>query len=153
MKRLISLFILSAVCISFFSCNKEISSEKILSEFSKAYGLEGIIYSSFKDPSEEGFIPEELVRQIYVYDGDLPKDYSIYLNSHSHKGSECAVFICENEDERQRVNEMCLERIKLVANRSEDALIIRSGKIIAYSTLEDREKAELLLKKIIAKSS
>ncbi len=152
MKKLFGFIILILSVMSLSSCTAEPSAEKMIGEFKELCGAEGIIYSPRKQLGEEGHIPEDLTKKIYLYDGDFPRNYAILLNSHSHKGSEAAIFVCQSEDERQKVTEMCLERIRIVADKKENAVIIRSGNIIAYSTLEDKELAERLLYKIIRRS-
>ncbi len=151
MKKKVSLIILSLVMLLLSSCSDEPSAELLLSDFTESYGAEGIIYSSEKSLGEEGYVPEGLTEKIYIYEGAFPKNYAIFLNSHTHKGSEAAIFICKDEKERQKVSEMCLERMKTVSDGKDDRILIRCGNIIAYSTLEDAEKAEELLKKIISR--
>ncbi len=149
MKKIILLLTALFLIFTLFSCEKQISAEAILTEFISTYGAEGIVYSSAKGREEEGYISEELSSKIYIYEGDFPRNFAIYLNSHSHKGSEAAVFVCRNEDERQKVTEACLERMKLIAAKQEDRVIVRIGNTVAYSTLGDGERTGELLAKII----
>ncbi len=153
MKKCISLFMLLIALVSLSSCEEEANAEIILNEFINAYGAEGAAYSSFSELGEEGYVPEGLFEKIYRYEGKLPENFAIYLNSHSHKGSECAVFVCKDEDERAGVVEMCLERMKLVCADKRNNVLIRSGNIVAYSTMEDADRAEELLRKIISRRS
>jgi hypothetical protein len=144
---------LLSILFALTCCSNEPSAEEILNEFIYAYGMEGTVYSPSKESFEEGNISKELIEKIYVFDGEFPKNFAICLNSHSHKGSEVGVFVCSDENERAATVEMCLERMRLVAKNKEDAVLVRSGRIIAYSTLEEPKRAEELLMKIISRLS
>ena len=153
MRNVLALIIAISILGLLLSCGREPSAEEIINEFMAAYGMEGVVYASGKESYEEGYIAEGLIEKIYVYDGEFPEKFALCLNSHSHKGSEVAVFVCRDENERSAVNEMCLERTRLVSENKENVVVVRSGRIIAYSTLEDPKRAEELLRKIISRLS
>ena len=132
-----------------FSCSEDLDADKLLGEFIAAYGAEGVIYSPTVSEGDNGYIDEGFVDRIYVYEGEFPENYAIFLNSHPYFGSECGVFICANDYERELVTEMCEERIELIGRTDGVAFILRSGNVIFYSTFEDREMAEALWRKII----
>ncbi len=150
MRKIVSVFLLIFMLVLLFSCAEEPSAEELMKDFISSYGAEGIIYSPRCEVYEDGYIREGFTEKIYIYNGNFPKNYAIFLNSHSHRGSEAALFVCKDENEKQTVLEMCLERVKTVCDGSDNCVIIRSGNIIAYSTLEDKGRSENLLRKIIS---
>lgn len=134
---------------SFTACKRqEISADTMLREFISSYGAEGVIYSSACAEGEDGYLTEETLNKIYVLDGRFPENYAIFLNSHTDYGSECGVFVCDDAEMRLSVEEMCLERIRLLCGQ-ENSFVTRSDNIVFYSTMQDRAKAEQLFKKII----
>ena len=153
MKKIFALILVAFLLFSLVGCKNEPSAEEILTEFVRAYGAEGTVYSPNREMGEEGYVPEGMAERIYLYSGDFPGNYALFLNTHSHKGSECGIFVCSDAQEAEMVSEMCIERANLAANRKEDVVIIRSGSIIAYSTFEDSERVKELLSKIISRLS
>lgn len=141
---LIPFILLSTLC----ACQSEVSADQMLRDFLSAYGAEGIIYSSECVEGDEGYLPAEMLDKIYVYSGRFPENYAIFLNSHADYGSECAVFVSEDAEMRLSVEEMCLERIRLLSG-GDNAFVARSGNVVFYSTMQDRAKAEEIFKKII----
>ena len=142
MKKIIAFFITVAISIGMTSCSQARSAREMLDELMELYPATGAVYYSDACETEEGYISEELFSRIYVYHGELPSEFAIYLNTHTDYGSECGVFVCEDEDERARVTDMCRERIDLVGRGGDHAFIARSGSVVFYSTLSDRERAE-----------
>lgn len=130
------------------SCETEQSADGILREFISTYGAEGVIYSSERTEGEVGYLPKETLSKIYIYSGRFPENYAIFLNSHAGYGSECGVFVCDDADMRLSVEEMCLERIRLLSG-GENAFVTRSGNTVFYSTMQNRGRAEEIFKKII----
>lgn len=151
MKNFVALFLSALLLFSLSGCGKEPSAEEILKEFVTAYGAEGTIYSPSRERQEAGYIPDGMMEKVYIFSGSFPENYALFLNDHSHKGSECGVFVCSDAEERERVTEMCIERASLVADSKESVIIIKSGRVIAYSTFEDQKRAKELLGKIIAR--
>lgn len=150
MKRIIAFILLLCLFIcSLVSCRENRSAEDLLCEFIEAYGADGIIYSMGKKEYEDGYVSEELLARIYVYQGDFPENFAIFLNSHADYGSECAVFVSSNAEETSMIVEMCQERISLLGRGSDIAFIKRKGNVIFYSTMSDREKAEKIWAKIL----
>lgn len=141
---LIPFILIFALC----SCQKEVSATAILSEFISAYGAEGIIYSSESAEGDDGYLRVEVLSKIYLSGDRFPENWAIFLNSHADYGSECGVFVCDSADMRLSVEEMCLERIRLLSG-GENSFVIRSGNIVFYSTMQDGERAERLFKKIL----
>ena len=149
MKRIIAMLNVVIFVLFSVSCKKDFSSEDFLGDFILLYGGEGTVYSSQKLPFEEGYVSEELLSKVYIYEGDFPKNYAIFLNQRSTSGFEVGVFLCEDEDERAAVSEMCLERLDLLCENEKGGLFIRSGNLVIYTTAEDKERAELIFDKII----
>ena len=78
------------------SCQNERGAYELLSSFVHAYRAEGIVYSSYANEGEEGYIDRELFDKIYVHSGRVPDDFSIFLASHTDSYSECGVFNCRD---------------------------------------------------------
>lgn len=140
---MIILFVLS-------SCVKSPDAKEMLTEFCSLYSASGVIYTPEKEEGEDGYISEELFRRIYIFEGDMPKSFAIFLNSHANYGAECGVFVCDGSEERERIIEMCAERIKLLNRGSDNAFIKLSGAVVLYSTMPDKARAEALWNKIVS---
>lgn len=149
MKRLISILLLLTFTLSLFSCKEQRDAYSLLSEFVSAYGAEGVIYSPDISEGHDGYITDGLVEKIYDFSGRFPDEFAIFLNSHPDFGSECAVFICADAQERELVEEACLKRIRLLGRGSDTSFIKRQGSIIFYSTMKDKKRAEELWREII----
>ena len=72
---------------------------------------------------------------------DFPDNFAIFLNSHADYGSECGVFVCDGGIGISEVEEMCLERIRLLGRGGENSFILREGRVVFYSTMSDGERA------------
>ena len=149
MKKTIILFLVLTMLSSLAACGRTPSAKALLSDFLSVYSVEGVIYSPDKSIGEDGYVYDGLMERIYVYEGDFPRDYAILLNSRLSDFSECGVFVCESDNEREAVEEMCAERIRLLLGGREGGLLMRSGRIVFYSTLEDSERCESVFRKII----
>lgn len=147
MKKLISLVILFSVTLALVSCERTQSAYSMLSEFISLYGAEGIIYSPECPEGSEGYIDSATAQRIFIFHGDMPKSYAVFLNSHVDGGAECGVFVCRDGAELSEVTEMCEERMRLLS--SDNPVLIRSGRIIFYSTLRDSDRARSLWTKIL----
>lgn len=150
MKRIFAFLIAVLLFLtSLTACKKrEIDTDAMLREFISSYGAEGVIYSSACLEGEDGYLSSETLNKIYVIDGRFPENYAIFLNSHTDYGSECGAFVCDDTEMRLAVEEMCLERIRLLCGK-DNSFVARSDNIVFYSTMQDRAKAEQLFKKII----
>ena len=149
MKKLISLaLILMLILPSLTACADEPSADEILRDFISAYGASGVIYSSECVEGDDGYLPSGKLEKIYVFSGRFPENYAIFLNLRAGYGSECGAFVCDDTDMRLSVEEMCLERIRLLSG-GENAFIKRSGNIVVYSTMSDGARAEQIFDKII----
>ena len=152
MKKHFLFIVLICAMFSFCSCSPEADPADMLSDFILLYGAEGTIYSSDARLSEEGFISDELFEKIFVFSGERPNSFAIFLNSHSHKGSECGVFVCRDDEEKERVIEMCKGRATLVSSDA-SYLLICSGNTVFYSTMSDCKNVERLWNRIIVSYS
>ena len=148
MKKIIIILLVFTIVLSITSCGADPSAESMLSDFVVSYGAVGVIYSPRFSEGEPGYITDGLFSEIYIYDGTPPENYAIFLNSYADYGSECAVFVCSDEAECERVVEACRERTSLLG-RGEGMLLLRSGYIVFYSTMTDAERAEAIWRKII----
>ena len=141
MRRLICVFLTVFLCFGIVSCGETRSASEMLFEFVSAYGAEGVVYRSDAEEWEEGYVEYDLLKKIYVFYQYFPEDFAIFLNSHADYGSECGVFVCRDGGEVSEVEEMCLERIKLLGRGDENSFVVREGRIVFYSTMSDSERA------------
>ena len=150
MRKTIALVLLIlSILFCFFSCVKNPDAEKMLSEFLNIYSASGVIYTPECEEGDSGYISEELFRKIYVFDGNIPERFAILLNFHADYGAECGVFVCHGSEERERVVEMCTERIRLLGRGGDYAFISVNGPIVFYSTMPERARAEEIWCKIV----
>ncbi len=149
MKKIILVLLVLSLALTLVSCSSVPSAEEMLADFIDCYGVGGIIYSPNASEGEDGYITDELFLKIYISDGKIPENYAIFLNSHADYGSECAVFVCSGELSVDAAVDMARERISLFPDRRDEAFIIQSGKVVFYSTMQDRARAEDIWRKII----
>ncbi len=141
MKRILSSVALVAVLLFLLvSCTSEPNAYTALSEFISAYGASGIIYSPQLAEDEDGYIDGELFGRIFVTNESPPENYALFLNSHADYGSECGIFVTSDAVERERIAEMCEERVRLLDPAGESRVILRHGSVIFYSTMSERER-------------
>lgn len=148
MKKTILLLLILSTLLSLASCGEEPSPKEMLSELSSVLSLEGVIYSPDVPEGGDGYITEELFSDIFLYYGEPPKSYAIMLNSRTDTPTECAVFVCSGTVELHAVIDACNERMKLLTAK-ERGLLIVSGSIVFYSTLEDRDRVRVEWTKIL----
>lgn len=150
MRRIVTVLLIISLCIGgLCSCEREVDPRQMLSDFISAYGAEGVIYSPDASEGEEGYIPKDLADRIYIRSGELPDDFAIFLNSRPDYGYECAVFLCDDAESLLMMEEACIERTRLLDGGGDRRLIIVSGKLIFYSTMKDKERAEKIWREII----
>ena len=141
MRRLFCLFLVFFCAFGMVSCGGSRPATEILSDFISAYGAEGIVYRSDAAEYDEGYAEYDLLKKIYVFYEDFPDEFAIFLNSHADYGSECGVFVCADSGEVSEVEEMCLERIRLLGRGGENSFVSREGRVVFYSTMSDGERA------------
>ena len=150
MKRVVSLILLSVILsFTLSSCKAERDAYEVVRDFVSAYGAEGVIYSPRFVEGEEGYIRDDLIRKIYVFSGVLPENYAVFLNSRLDFSSECGAFVSSNAEVLGMIEEMCLERIRLLSEGGSHAFVKRSRNLVFYSTMKDRERAEKIFSEII----
>ncbi len=150
MRKTIAVFLLiSSLLATFFSCAKSLDAEAMLTEFTELYTAVGTVYTPTAKEGDAGYIDDELFRKIYIFEGDIPERFALLLNYHADFGAECGVFISYSSEERERLVEMCTERIRLVGRGGDGAFITVTGPVIFYSTMPDRARVEGIWSKII----
>ncbi len=149
MRKIIAFILCISLCLCLTSCEQNPDAYALLGEFAAVYGAQGVIYSPKISEGNDGYVYEGLVEKIYVFSGRFPDNYAILLNSRPDFSSECAIFVCTDVEMLYMVEEMCLERIRILCGRDECAFVKRSGSIVFYSTMKDREKAERIFSEII----
>ena len=146
MKRLLSLILIFTM-LMLVSCEEEKSAYDILTEFSRAYGIEGIIYSPELSEGVDGYITEGLIERVFLFTDGMPRNFAVLLNTHIDNPSECGVFVCSDNVQVARCEEIALERVRLFT--SGVGFVKRRGRVVYYSTLSDSKRAEELFKEII----
>ena len=149
MKKIISAILLAIFLLSLNSCKRNRDAYEMLNEFVLAYGADGIIYSPTVTEGNDGYIRDGLIDKIYRFHGGFPTNYAIFLNGHPDYSVECGIFVCTDVEMCERVEEMCLERIKLLAMGEKHAFVKRSDTVVFYSTMPDRDRAEKIFNQII----
>ena len=149
MKKITTFILLIAICLSLSSCGREPDAKKIINEFLGSYGAEGIVYSPLAAEGEPGYINDKFIKNLYSFSGRFPENYAIFLNNRTDFSSECAVFVCRDTEMADMVEEMCLERIRLISGGGKHAFVKRSRNLCFYSTMKDRERAEKIFSEII----
>ncbi len=147
MKKTFFLLLLIVCTFTLVSCSDSRSSDELMSDFLSSYGADGVVYSRACAEGEYGYIDSELFHKIYVYEGEMPADFAVFLSSHTDSDSECGIFVCRDAAERIAVEQMCLERIELLV--SDNSFISRRGNTVFYSTMSDRARAERIWQSII----
>ena len=147
MRRACLLLILFLSIGAFCSCGRSYDAYEILTEFRDAYGASGIIYSPMVAEGESGYLYADLGEKIFVFSSDLPSNYAVMLNSHPDTPSECGVFVCADDGELRIAEAVALERIHLLG--TEDAFVIRQGRVIFYSAMSDADRAKKIFKEIM----
>lgn len=142
MKRFYLVIVLAAILLFSVSCQKNINSHDLLEDFLESYGAEGIVYYSGAKEGEHGYITAELFKKIYVYSGNIPENYAIYLNAHADATSECGVFVIKDELMRDSIEEMCLERIRLLTHGDGRGWLGRYKNTVFYSTMTDPDRVK-----------
>lgn len=132
----------------FNGCGRDVSAIDFMTEFAEEYPLEGKIYCSSAKRSEEGYMSDEIFRKIYSYEGEIPKDFAVFLNSRPERGAECGIFRVDNGG-TGIIEEFCLKRIKLISEGKNCGIVLTSGKYIFYSTLDDHEHAKEIFYRLI----
>lgn len=149
MKKITTFILLIAMILSLFSCTRERDAKQIIENFVNSYGAEGIIYSSQAIEGEIGYISDKFIEKIYRFSGEFPENYAIFLNNRTDFSSECAAFVCRDAEMIDMVQEMCLERIRLISGGEKHGFVKRSQNLVFYSTMKDRERAEKIFSEII----
>ena len=148
MKKILAAFLIAFSTLTLASCKEERSADALLRSFLSVYSAEGVVYSPTVAEGEDGYIDEPLFKKIYLYDGKMPTNFAVFLNSHTDSDSECALFVCRDGTELLAVEEMCLERLRLLTSPS--GFIVRSGNTVFYSTMSDKARAERIWRSIIS---
>lgn len=150
MRKIVFLIITLSLLLSVLtSCTQQRDAYGMLNEFITAYGAEGVIYSPCISEGEVGYVQDGLEEKIFVFSGRFPENYAIFLNSRTDKPSECGIFVCEDAAMLAMMEEACLERIKLLGQGGDHTFVKRRGDVVYYSVMQDKERAEALLREII----
>lgn len=150
MKKLLALIIsISLLSLSLCSCEGEHDAYGMLREFVSSYGAEGIIYSPTVPEGSDGYVYEGFIEKVYILCDSLSDNYAVFLNSRTDFSSECAIFVCDDGRMLRSVEEMCLERVRLLCPGDDRGFVRTSGRICFYSTMQDRALAEKIFSQII----
>lgn len=147
MRKTICLFLILSLLFALLSCGEEKDAYSMLTDFASAYGVEGIIYSPCVSEGEPGYMREGLAERVFLFSGRFTDNYAVLLNSRTESASECGIFVCPDALTQLSAEEACLERIRLLGG--DNGFVKTKGRIVYYSTLKDRDRAERLFSEII----
>ena len=147
MKKIICFLLALLLSLSLISCEAEGDAYSMLSEFIAAYGAEGVIYSPSIPEGKDGYVSDGLIERAFVFSGRFPESYAIFLNSHTSGQYECGIFVCSDAEELRCAEECALERVRLLGGKK--GFVKRRGRVVYYSTMADRERAERIFDEII----
>ncbi|MBO5907801.1 MAG: hypothetical protein J6Q85_06600 [Clostridia bacterium] len=136
MKKILSLVLVALLLFSLTSCEDEPDAYSMLNQFIALYSAEGVIYSPTVPEGEVGYLRPDAFFSIYVYYGQEPKNYAVFLNSHVDFGSECGVFVTKSDRELAALMEACLERIRLLVGDG-GGIVISCRGVLFYSTMSE----------------
>lgn len=142
MKRFLCMLISIIFTFQLTACSQNPEADKIMNDFLSAYGADGIVYSPKIAEGNDGYISDGLLNKIYIFDFIFPEDFAIFLNAHTDHASECAVFVCTDANMRSLVEQMCLERVRLVSGSDPRGFVSVSGLVVFYSTMSDGARAK-----------
>ena len=147
--RRVALMIFLAIILPLSSCAPRGGAREMLEAFLDSYGAETEVYSTDRMSHEEGYVSEGLLEKMMMSEGPFPEDIALAINQRAERGFEAALFICRDADEISAVTEMCDRRLSLLTEGVGGGLLLRSGKVVFYTTAEDRDRAEALFTKIM----
>lgn len=139
LKKITIICIIAAI-LPICGCKKKISAREIMEKFVKEYPLFGQVYYSDSPEFDAGYISAELFLDAFIWEGELPEEFALMLNSSVDEPCECGVFYASDASERERISESCLERIKLLSDGAYKLLYCRG--FIFYAVLPDLDLAE-----------
>ena len=133
------------------------SALEMMLSFAKEYDLGGVIYSPDIKEGERGYTDENFFNTLYDADSSYVEDYSVLLLSGISDAGECGVFLCYGAYDAIMVSEMCLKRLDLLRSLAgsadtsftDDAFVIRRGRVVVMCALSDNMLAKHIWEKII----
>lgn len=146
LKKLIIICIIAAL-LPISGCKREISAREIMGKFVKEYPLLGQVYYSDSPEFDEGYISDGLFLDAFIWEGEMPEEFALMLNSSVDEPCECGVFYASDASERERITESCLERIKLMTDGAYKLLYCKG--FVFYAVLPDLDLAEEIFYTIV----
>ncbi|MBQ8302144.1 MAG: hypothetical protein IJX97_01170 [Clostridia bacterium] len=147
MKKIICFLLALLLTASLNSCGEPRDPYSMLSEFVSQYGASGVIYSPSIPEGKDGYVSDGLIERAFVFSGRFPESYAIFLNSHTSGQYECGIFVCSDAEELRCAEECAFERVRLLGGVN--GFVKRRGRVVYYSTMADRERAERIFDEII----
>lgn len=139
----------------FVSCAKTDSAKVLAEEFSYRYGFDTALLFSTGDEVERA-LDEEMLLSLYgdKRASEFIRDGAVLLGTDIDEVSEAGFFICYNSSDAMYVSELCLSRVSYLksygvgtdTSNCKDAKVIREGRVVFYSVLDDNERAEKIFK-------
>lgn len=146
LKKLTVICIIAAI-LPICGCKRETGAREIMEKFVKEYPLSGRVYYSDSPEFEDGYIPPELFLSAFIWEGELPEEFALMLNSSVDEPCECGVFYASDASEMERISESCLERLKLISDGAYKLLYCRG--FVFYAVLPDLALAEEIFYTIV----
>ncbi len=144
--------VLLSFLLSFSSCAAaEREPREILSDFCRLSGIEAEIFYSGAAPDSPEFIDRDTVRVIYSSEVPVGVEYAVALHSKLSSIREVGVFVARSSSDKYELMCMIDGRISYLtaAGAKGQSFIVRCGDVIAYGFVDDGDKAEQLMRKLM----
>lgn len=145
--------VLLSFLLSFSSCaSAEREPREILSDFCRLSGIEAEIFSYDAAPDSPEFIDRETVRVIYSSYMPVGVEYAVALHSKLSSVREVGVFVARSSSDKYELMSMIDGRISYLnaSGAKGQSFIVRCGDVIAYGFVDDADKAERIMRKLMA---
>ena len=157
MKRCVFILLLTASMLLNTSCQREVSADIVLRNFCASYGCPvGTVYSSEEKETSPSYLGTQLLFRLYgVEDPPLYQSMAVMLFADMDTLVECGVFVVRGGagklDDIVRTEEMFSYRIRQISLlfSQKTGQIYRYGDVIVYTVVEDKEKAERILCRLL----
>ena len=151
------LLIFISSVFSLASCRKNPSPYILMQEFSKAYGVDGTIFSPAVKEGDDGYANEDFFELIFRETPEYVSDYAVLFLSRLDRVGECALLLCYSDYDALVACDVLRRRVDLLKSMGAstdtsyvtNAVVFKSGKYAIMCALSDNERAERLWRKIL----
>ena len=163
-QRCVAQILLLALCLSGLSgCGKEMAPSDIYDAFSARYQLPaGLVYQKSAKEGEERYLSRDTFDTLYqridgTDDWDEIIDMVLWQGMRSGKVCEMGIFLCVDRECAESVVRLCQNRLDMILSLesyidttcAKDARLFITGKTVIFLVLEDNQKAERIIKRIL----